>query len=870
MREDKPDKHYINVYTTDEISNDLSMVTKVIEKGDLNSPKCSLTFKPEIVRSGQEKRCSTFFRAEIYRVSKCSTEIMIPSRSGWYKDEECGWVFLERSRYKYLDNTNLPPAMCRRFVGRTNRTVNEVFGELKPMIEQNWQSKVLFGVRLISPLLLPLEMHGIKVRTIVEALVESVSDMNVATAILKTGDFEKYDTVSLNATDADINKEIDGARDGVAAIIGPMTAAEVKQNEKKVNYIRNAAIGANGVDKNVRTIISLIARFSPENLSQNFVLTVGCSNMSDSINVKELRNLVLEFDSLYIPYIEDHFNNVKDSVEQCMAELVPDIINDKQGLYIAFHAVREVLSKYLGIELFSDEEFTYVKNLFKKNTSETVSPNYTVREQFLDVTHKLLNSGKFKIMELRDAHKDYPKKEIALILDRKNEFLSFPMAAMEIISGMIPTVKNTFELTGILKDCGTIKCTDNGARQITVSGKRSAFYSVYLSEVDYDIMNIIDFCGKEEFFFEPTDVPKNFVPLIWYNGRCAGYVLEGKGLPNPHINDSGLSGMGKNRGAYRTAEGQWRLMSKVIILDIKGGANEESLKDMKCDLCKYQIHDLKNEGFPFPIFNLSSFEGKNSKLNYILNIIGAAVKLTSLQYGDLAQYLGEMILDDTLCFSISEFLSDCHSNLNHGIKNKLQTLATLMDSYAPKDGKYKYSSCREFINDSKKITVLSLKQESLPALRSIVYTMLQSLFEHQVIDSSKRLAIYADEMQKYSADSPFQKMYAEAREFRICMTAMTQEYRTRSTDIHKILSNAAIERFYAPTSDSEKQVSNRLGKEYSANKHPEKGVGYIWARGFFWSKKANEHKFITLKGMNDDENFSDLQSCPEGYYGTGY
>ena len=380
----------------EEISNDLSMVTKVIEKGDLNSPKFSLTFKPEIVRLGQEKRCSTFFRAEIYRVSKCSTEIMIPSRSGWYKDEEFGWVFLERSRYKYLDNTNLPPAMCRRIVGRTNRAVNEVFGELKPMIEQNWQSKVLFGVRLISPLLLPLEMHGIKVRTIVEALVESVSDMNVATAILKTGDFEKYDTVSLNATDADINKEIDGARDGVAAIIGPMTAAEVKQNEKKVNYIRNAAIGANGVDKNVRTIISLIARFSPENLSQNFVLTVGCSNMSDSINVKELRNLVLEFDSLYIPYIEDHFNNVKDSVEQCMAELVPDIINDKQGLYIAFHAVREVLSKYLGIELFSDEEFTYVKNLFKKNTSETVSPNYTVREQFLDVTHKLLNSGKCK------------------------------------------------------------------------------------------------------------------------------------------------------------------------------------------------------------------------------------------------------------------------------------------------------------------------------------------------------------------------------------------------------------------------------------------------------------------------------------------
>lgn len=141
MREDKPGKHYFNVYTTDEITNDLSIVTKVIEKGDLNSPQCSLIFNSDIVRSGQEKRCSTFFRAEIYRVSKYSTEIMIPSRPGWYNDEVYGWVFLERSRYKYVDDTNLPIAMCRRLVGRTARTVNEVFNELVPMIGHCLQKK---------------------------------------------------------------------------------------------------------------------------------------------------------------------------------------------------------------------------------------------------------------------------------------------------------------------------------------------------------------------------------------------------------------------------------------------------------------------------------------------------------------------------------------------------------------------------------------------------------------------------------------------------------------------------------------------------------------------------------------------------------
>ena len=74
--------------------------------------------------------------------------------------------------------------------------------------------------------------------------------------------------------------------------------------------------------------------------------------------------------------------------------------------------------------------------------------------------------------------------------------------------------------------------------------------------------------------------------------------------------------MGKNHGAYKTAEGYWRLMAKVIFLDVKGGGTEESLRDMKCDLSRYHFHDLKQDGLPFPIFNLSAFAGE-SKEEYV-------------------------------------------------------------------------------------------------------------------------------------------------------------------------------------------------------------------------------------------------------------
>lgn len=818
--------------------------------------------------------CSIFFCTEIYRISKNQIEVMIPSRPGWYYDECCGWVFLEKLLYKNLSKDDLPPLMCKRSIGDKERSVDEVYGDLKAIIETDLHRKVLLAVRLISAILMPLEKLGIHVRTIVAVVVEMVSDMRVAAAILKTGDFEKYDSVSLNSTIVDINKEIGGARDGVAAIIGPLTAKEAKLNAKNVNYIRDAAIGANGADKTVRSVVSLIGRFIPEDLSPDLIFYVKFSNKFDSIDEKMLRSLVIEFEAGYIHYIENNFSKVnglvRDAVENYKANPKSDIVRDKEGLYIAFLVVQMILSECFDIKLFNDEEFDYIKNMFKESFTEIDVPEYTVRDQFIDATNKLLNSNRFTIIERQDANKINQADKIALILDRKKRFLSFPMTAMELLAEMIPTVKDGAELAGVLKICNSIFCTDNGARQITTSTGRTAFYSVYLSEFGDDILDIIDSLDTEEFFLIPEDVPRNFVPIVWRNGRCAGIVIDGKGLPNPHINISGLSGMGKNRGAYKTAEGYWRLKSKVIFLDIKGCGIEEALRDMKCDLNRYCFHNLKTDGLPFPIFNLSAFSGKNAKVSYIMNVIGAAVGLTDKQIYDLTAYIESIVSENSDSFSLHELFEKLTPKKEQRLRGKLQPLLHLINAYTPKDNKYKYSSCVEFVNDCSKITILSIAQESESALRSTVYSMLQAVFEHRVIDSRKRLVIYADEIQKYTSDSPFRKLYAESREFNTCMVAMTQEYRATGDEIRKMSSNAAMELFYSPTNDSEGRVSKKIGKKYCPYDHRQNGVGYIWALGYFWSKTDNCHKFVTLRGMNDDNRFNTLQSYPENWYGTGY
>lgn len=357
-REDKPGKHFFNVFFS--VAGRRELSTKVMEEAALNSSQCSTAFNPEIVRPFQEKRCSIFFCTEIYRVSQNSREIIIPSRPGWYYDECYGWVFLNKDRYEKLSESDLPPLLCKRRVHEPERSVNEVYSDLMAIIEPDLHRRVLWAVRLISSILMPLERIGVYVRTIVAAIVEKTSEMSVAAAILKTGDFEKYDTVSLNSTTAEIDKEIGGARDGVATIIGPLTAKEAKLNAKNVNHIRDAAIGATGADKKVRSVISLVGRFIPEDLSSDFIFSVKFLNKFDSIDERNLRSHVLEFEAIYIHYIEDHFSEVsglvRETVENYKAKPNSDIVRDKEGLYIAFIVVQKVLSECFDIKLFNDEE----------------------------------------------------------------------------------------------------------------------------------------------------------------------------------------------------------------------------------------------------------------------------------------------------------------------------------------------------------------------------------------------------------------------------------------------------------------------------------------------------------------------------------
>ena len=868
IREDKPGKLYFVVCFQCELSGRIEK--KIVEKNVVDGDDLCRAIKSEIVENGNEIYCSIFYRTEIYRLSKGKEEIMIPMFPGWYKDDKYGMIYLEKESYSDYAY-ELPEGINVRRIGKTERYLVDVYKEIEPIIHSNIALCCLFTLKMVESILVMLEKWYAIPHEVISLIVDNIKKSDIATAVLKTNEFTSLNKSSLNMNSAYVEKECLIARDGIAVIMGPKTVNEAKTNGKTSRKICDIAIGANGTGYNSRCMIAMIERFVPQAFDDESVFLIDCTDIPISIDLKHLRSLMLEMSAAFIAYIEDNYEKVelivKRTVDKCRSSSDVDVPYKTEDMYISFMAVKNVFHECFGIELYNEEQLFHINQLFTKDSVNMVYPDYTVRDEFICVTKRMIWDGKFKIIERNEANNNY-NNGTTLILDRKKDFLSFDISAIEKISAAITTVKDGAELTGVLKACNSIFCTDNGARQITAAGKRQAFYSVYLSEFGDAIFDIIDMFDKEEFFFHPEKVPDNFLPLIWYNGYCAGIVIDGEGLPNPHCNISGLSGMGKNRGAYRIAEGYRRLRTKVVFLDIKGGTTEDALKDMECDLSKYIIYDFKEEGFPFPIFNVSDFNGKNGKVSYILNVISAAVDLTELQIYELSDYINDMIDEETRVFSLAELLERIPTKKCIGLKNKIQPLLHLLNAYTPKDGKYKYSSYKEFVCDTDMITNLSITQISDAALQTVVYTLLQSIFEHQILNSSNRIVVFADEMQKYTADCPFKKMFAEGRQFNICMIGMTQEYRSKDNATRKDTSNASTEIFYVPATDSLKRVFDALGKKYNADEHQSKGRGYIWCKGYFWSNVDNKHKFVVLKGKNDDPDFYKLNSSPKGYYGN--
>lgn len=857
QREDKPGKHYFNVSFCTRGKYDLINGNVVIEKQDISKTLFCHQVKSEVVFQGQETLCNEYFRSEILQLANENIEVMIPSYPGWYFDEKFGWIFLSRCLYKNLKNEELPAGMNRRSVDVTDRSVNTVLEETESFIRSCWQLKLFFGVRAVSSLLFLFEKYKIEPQQIIAAIVSDQTQNRIITTILKTNDFVNTNTISLNLKESDIEKELKASNDGIAVIQGPLTAVESTDNKKQSFLLRDVITHANGSEDKTRYFIALVSRYLPQHIPVEFMLPVDCTDISKDIDLRKLRSLVLEFDAAFIEYIRKNINKVeciiKSAVEGYRTTSDAALSSERENIYIMLIAVGRLIKDCFNFELFDKEAFTCIKELFSKEYLAETDPDEIVRNEFISVTSSKIYEGMFSFMERNIANKNFRSGTDTLIVDKKKGFLSFEMSSLNKIAENMESVRNGSELSAALKRCGAMKCIDNGGRQITIPGGRPTFYSVYLSEFGEEVFAMTNSSENMKFFILPEEAPEGFIPLVWFKGRCAGIVANGEGLPNFHCNISGMSGLGKNRGTFRITESYLKLGAKVIFIDVKGSCSEKQLIDMDCNLNNYQSIKLKDEGIPFNIFDLTAFTGKNAKASYVMNIFtGAVPNLSTNQIDELSSYVYSMIDDDSMKFSFTGLFDKFPNKRHIALEKKLIPFYRIWNCYTPKDNRYRYNSCREFLESNDRITILSIVQASDPELRSVVYAMMASIYAHQVKDSGVPIMLVADEMQHYSDDSPFRQWVSEGRQYRINVWGITQEYLSRDNDTGKFMSNAAFSSFYGSTTDSSKRVINALGNRYTREEVENMERGDIISKGYFWDPVDERHKLVILKGRNEN------------------
>ncbi len=428
QREDKLGKHFYNVFFTLNSCCDRSIENVVIEEKELNSKNLCLKLKGEIEKVGQEALCSEFFRSEINRLAKFNTEIMIPLHPGWYNDEKYGWMYLSREKYMDLKDHEIPAGMNRRIVGRTERSVNEVYNDFRSVINSEWYFEILLAVVIIRILLIMLEKEGIEPMQIIVPKVSNQEQISIITAILKTCDFASLKKISLDSDEGDVNDEMINSQDGTAVILGPLTAAESKINRKQAHSVRDVAIGANVKTNKTRCLIALISRFFPTHISPEFILPIDCTDMNFNVDVKRLRALVLEFEAAVIEYIERNFDKVEGIISSFVSKYkeYPDtgIIRERENLYIMLLGVQEVMKVCLGIDLFNDASFVQIRRLFTEVNTEALTPDENVRDEFVDTASEIIMEGEFNFIDIIKAHKSFQKGENTLIVDKKKAFLA--------------------------------------------------------------------------------------------------------------------------------------------------------------------------------------------------------------------------------------------------------------------------------------------------------------------------------------------------------------------------------------------------------------------------------------------------------------
>lgn len=825
-------------------------------------------FSHKIKKTNEMLRLITEERIRSNPTPRC----LIPARCGCYLNNSEP-IFISYSIYFNIDPSILPDTIRSYWLPATEEIkfvfsngtadydltpIQKIVSTILALYLKSWQAKFLFTMRAASLFLFMFEQVGLRPKQFILPIISNSDQAEYLTSILKTHNPEIVSTISLNADEGALKKELFCTQDGIAVIKALLDSKSLNNCTANLSTINNALNLAYTSDKDTptRQIIAIISRSLFEAGSGENILPIDCSDIESDIDNTALRNDLRLFDSTLIKYIKLFYEPMKATVMRYYKVYADaSLSTERNSLLVIFNLTLALLGEHLGIDLFTNEERQKVEEMFHCDIRDYKTCYQMTVEEFSDIVCHMIENNEVTIIDKADVKTDFKPDCKILIYTPAEQLLSFEPSLIEwIVTNRMKSIHSRDELINSLNKQEKLKKIEHNGHHIRIPTKQNPENNPFFYDIRADIFGDIiseSICKEtdSDYFMSTDEVPdKFFLPLVWNNNKAAGIVTDDFRNMNLHTLITGNSGKGKSFKMCRLAEYYHAIGAKVIFIDTSNSFNREQLKNLHAKENDYHIIEARKDTLPFNIFDLSAFGTSNEKKMYLLNIIKSmgGKAISHEREKELSERLQEVTDSSPARTSFEAILNQDNKSRRYSLKNILEQFSNVFGHYS-----YADISCNNYINNMDKINILSFGQITGSDMSIIVFSLLESIFQHRVNDHAVPVVLLADEMQRYDElfeTNPFAKILNEGRSNNIIAIGSTLEYGGTGRKVSKIFSKANIQVFFQPTIDSSKRVKNDVGESVSAEKIITLDEHKCIVKAEFYNKRTQKSETTILLG----------------------
>ena len=602
-----------------------------------------------------------------YLIMNCEKQDTISSfpYQGWHFGKYRRLIFECEDRYEEGFRSYLLPSTLKRSNAVPYTWGEHYLDKISTVLPNDWKVKFIVALRVAS-LMLKLS-YECRLYPKQLFIFESTIDSNtmLLSAMLKTNNDNDNDLLSLASPQNQLMSSVAEISDGIAAIYDFSSTIGSRTSSMSLSYLSDHLIKNSHIISSSKQLIAIVSQFAQYDIDPEKCYTINLDRGELSYKYDEVRELLTEIDTAVISHfngrtvedaISEYAKHLTEQEKKIIAPLPREIkdtylmINCAMAIFNGILDPRSQLEGFFPYHPYFDKSNIAIINKFLLYIDRSGQNKMkSIIEGFVNILN-LAFTHYFKCIPIAQYISGDITDEVVLTDD---EYIYISTAAVDtIIKDMRINISHRHLIKALVSD-GIITGDYHNCCRIQYIDVFSKSHQIYRYRISRSILSnesqaVIEKAVNSEFFHNLSDVKSSrFLPLTIdeSTNTWAGRMIE-QGSNN-HMIITGESGSGKSYMMLRTAAYLAEIGERVIILDSSdSNTNYELCRALSRRFVKgnIKIYNLNEQKFPVDPFSLKELKRKDSKANYLFDILSSAVyDATAAQKAKLKSLLFENI-----------------------------------------------------------------------------------------------------------------------------------------------------------------------------------------------------------------------------------